>query len=302
VTSCLPPPPLAAGSAVDTAEVRRPRGASDAVSPAAVQALVRATFNAAASHFDDPSLFFWDHCGTRTVELAGVAPGSRVLDVCCGAGAAALPAARRVGPGGRVIGVDLAERLLARARAKARALGLDNVQFVEGDMNRLETADGSMDVVVCAFGLYYAHDAPAALAGLWRAVRPGGTLAVTTWGRRALEPASDMYLEAVAAERPDLDAGNALPWDHLNEPATLTKAFIAGGVPPPTIDHETLVHPLRAADFWNVVLGSGYRVAVDAMGPDAAERVRRALLQRLDREQVRAVVADVLYARATKHR
>ena len=175
-------------------------------SPGAVKALIRATFNAAAKYFDDAPLFFWDHCGTRTVELAGVAPGNRVLDVCCGTGASALPAAQRVGPTGRVVGVDLAEQLLVRARAKARERGLDNVEFTEGDMTRLDVADNSMDVVVCVLGLYFAQDQPSAVAELWRVVRPGGTLAVTTWGRRALEPANTMYLEAVAAERPDLDA------------------------------------------------------------------------------------------------
>jgi len=265
-----------------------------------VKALVRATFNAAARHFDDAPLFFWDHCGTRTVELAGVAPGDRVLDVCCGTGAAALPAAQRVGPSGRVVGVDLAEQLLVRARAKARARGLDNVRFVEGDMAHLDVTGNSMDLVTCVFGLYYAQDQASVLAELWRTVRPGGTLAVTTWGRRALEPANTMYLDALAAERPDLDGRGAMLWGRLDEPAALTKVFVDGGAAPPTIVHETLVHPLTADEFWTVVLGSGYRIAVDAIGPDAANRVRGVLRNRMDHEQVREVAADVLYARATK--
>jgi SAM-dependent methyltransferase len=271
------------------------------VSPGVVKALIRATFNAAARHFDDAPLFFWDRCGTRTVELAGVAPGDRVLDVCCGTGAAALPAAQRVGPSGRVVGVDLAEQLLVRARAKARARGLDNVRFVEGDMAHLDVVDNSMDVVTCVFGLYYAQEQASALAELWRTVRAGGTLAVTTWGRRALEPANTMYLDALGAERPDLDARGRMPWGHLDEPAALTEVFADAGAPPPTIVQETLVHPLTADDFWTVVLGSGYRIAVDAIGPDAANRVRSALRHRMDAEQVQEVTADVMYARAVKH-
>jgi ubiquinone/menaquinone biosynthesis C-methylase UbiE len=265
-----------------------------------VRSLIRETFNAAAEHFDDAVLFFWDHCGTRTVELAGVAPGARVLDVCCGTGASALPAAERAGPSGRVVGVDLAERLLTRARVKASARGLDNVRFIEGDMHHLDVADGSMDVVLCVLGLYYAQDPPSALAELWRTVRPGGTLAVTTWGRRALEPATTMYLEAVAAERPDLDSRHTPPWRRLDVPAALASVFVAGGAPPPTIVQETLVHPLRGSDFWTVVLGSGYRVGIDAMGPTAAERVRTALRRRMDEAGVRDLTADLLYARASK--
>jgi len=232
------------------------------------------------------------------VELAGVEPGNRVLDVCCGTGASALPAARRVGPTGRVVGVDLAEQLLVRARAKARERGLDNVEFAEGDMTRLDVADNSMDVVVCVLGLYFAQDQPSAVAELW--------LAVTTWGQRALEPANTMYLETVAAERPDLDldldldARHATIWGRLDEPAALTKVFLEAGASVPTIVQETMAHPLSADDFWTVVLGSGYRVAVDAIGPDAADRVRTALRLRMEQERVEELIADVMYARARK--
>ena len=281
---------------------RHPQTPSTRPSPGVVQAIIRTTFNAAAEHFDDAPLFFWDRCGTRTVELAGVAPGDRVLDVCCGSGASALPAAERAGPTGRVVGVDLAERLLVRARAKARERRLDNVRFVEGDMTNLEVADGSMDVVICALGLYYAQDQPSALAELWRTVRPGGTLAVTTWGRQALEPAQTMFLDALAAERPDLGRRQALPWDRLDQPAALTNVFLKGGAPPPTIVQETLVHPMGADDFWTVVLGSGYRISVDTMGPVAADRVRTALRQRMNQAQVQDLTSDFIYARVRKDR
>jgi ubiquinone/menaquinone biosynthesis C-methylase UbiE len=78
------------------------------------------TYNAAADHFDDGPLAFWDRYGRRTIERLALAVGASVLDVGCGSGASAIPAAATVGPQGRVLGVDLAERLLALARMKAR--------------------------------------------------------------------------------------------------------------------------------------------------------------------------------------
>jgi ubiquinone/menaquinone biosynthesis C-methylase UbiE len=75
-----------------------------------------ATYNAAADFYDHPVNAFWNRYGRRTVTRLVLAPGARVLDVCCGSGASALPAAEAVGPGGSVLGVDLAERLLELAR------------------------------------------------------------------------------------------------------------------------------------------------------------------------------------------
>src|ERR1700757_1094802 len=91
-------------------------------------------YNAAADFYDASPLSFWDYFGRRTIELASLQIGSRVLDVCCGTGASALPAAEAVGPNGQVIGLDLADQLLELARTKAVQRNLGNVEFELGDM------------------------------------------------------------------------------------------------------------------------------------------------------------------------
>src|SRR5258707_7530195 len=112
-----------------------------------------ATYNAAADSYDNPANSFWERFGRRTVERLHLAPGARVLDVCCGSGASALPAAEIVGPSGRVMGVDLAARLLDNARAKAKGRGLANVEFRSGDMLDLQIPE-RFDAVVCVFGIF----------------------------------------------------------------------------------------------------------------------------------------------------
>src|SRR3954452_19214816 len=101
-----------------------------------IKAVSTATYAAAADHFDDPALSFWDRFGRQTVARIGLHPGDRVLDACCGTGASALPAAHLVGAGGQVLGVDLAEPALVLARAKARAQGLTNVEFRAVDIEQ----------------------------------------------------------------------------------------------------------------------------------------------------------------------
>jgi len=140
------------------------------------------TYNAAADFYDASPLSFWDYFGRRTIELASIPIGSRVLDVCSGAGASALPAAEAVGQTGAVIGVDLAEELLKSARAKAIQRRLRNIEFEVGDMLSMRFPVASFDAVVCVFGIFFVPNMANAVSELWRRVRPGGKLAVTTWG------------------------------------------------------------------------------------------------------------------------
>src|SRR5437763_680430 len=98
---------------------------------------IAATYNAAADRHGHPSLTHWDYFGGRTVARLALRGGECVLDVCCGAGASALPAARAVGPAGRVIGIDLAETSLKLARGRVANEGLTNVEFRHADFDRV---------------------------------------------------------------------------------------------------------------------------------------------------------------------
>src|ERR1700750_1075341 len=116
------------------------------------------TYNAAADCFDASPLSFWEYFGRRTIELASLPIGSRVLDVCCGTGASVLPAAEIVGPTGKVTGVDLAKQLLELARAKAVQRRLGNIEFEVADMLSMRFPAASFDAVVCVFGIFFVPD------------------------------------------------------------------------------------------------------------------------------------------------
>src|SRR5499427_6974552 len=85
------------------------------------------TYGAAADHYGLASLGFWDRFGAATVTRLPLAAGDGVLDLCCGAGASAIPAARAVGPSGRVLGIDAAAPMVELARAEAARQGLANI-------------------------------------------------------------------------------------------------------------------------------------------------------------------------------
>ena len=266
----------------------------------AAKAQVAATYNAASDHFDDGPLAFWDKFGRRTIERLSLTAGSSVLDVGCGSGASALPAAELVGPSGQVIGVDLAEQLLSLARAKAAERGLNNVEFRVGDMTALGFPDGQFDAVISVFSIFFVEDMEKQVAELWRMVRPSGKLAITTWGPRVYEPAESAWWEAVRRERPDLYSTDN-PWDRIVEPSSLGQLLIDGGVADAEVvaeDGRQLLE--RPEDWWTVVLGSGNRGTMDEMTPDAAERVREENVRWAKDTGLTSIETNVMYAVATK--
>jgi demethylmenaquinone methyltransferase / 2-methoxy-6-polyprenyl-1,4-benzoquinol methylase len=154
----------------------------------------------------------------RAVDLARVGPGSRVLDVATGTGDLALELARRVAPGGEVVGSDFSEAMLARARAKARphgagalpdrdaAPGADagaeasilapggvNVRFEWGDALELPYEDSSFDAATVGFGARNFSDLARGLAEMARVVRPGGRVVVLEITSPTRPPLSIFY-------------------------------------------------------------------------------------------------------------
>jgi ubiquinone/menaquinone biosynthesis C-methylase UbiE len=116
------------------------------------------------------------------LDLAQVGPGKRVLDVACGTGEPALPAAKMVGPTGFVLATDMAPEMIEVAREKARAQGVANVEFRLVDGEELGVEPGSFDSVTCRFGIMFMPEPLKFFYQAYQALKPGGRIAVTVWG------------------------------------------------------------------------------------------------------------------------
>lgn len=260
----------------------------------------KSTYDAASDHYDDGANTFWARFGRRTIERLALQPGDRVLDACCGTGASALPAAERVGARGRVLGIDLSEKQLARARAKAHARGLAHVEFRRGDLLEPPRDLGPFDAVVCVFGIFCVPDMRGAVSALWSAVKPGGKLAITTWGPRFLEPGSSAFWSSIRAVRPELER-RFQPWDRLREPEELRQLLRESGCERIEAVAEPGTHPIATPDaWWSAVMGTGYRGTFEQLSADERERVRAENLEWVKRSHVRELEANVVFATARK--
>jgi arsenite methyltransferase len=108
--------------------------------------------------------------------LGRLSPGERVLDVGCGAGTDTLVAAQMVGPDGRVTGIDMTPEMLAKARRAATEMVAGNVDFAEGEVERLPFPDESFDVVISNGVIDLIPDKDAVFSELFRVLRPGGRI------------------------------------------------------------------------------------------------------------------------------
>jgi arsenite methyltransferase len=116
-------------------------------------------------------------CGVPTA-VANLHEGETVLDLGSGAGADVLISARRVGPSGTAIGVDMTDEMLELARRNALEAGVENVEFRKGYLERLPLADASVDVVISNCVINLSGDKPRALAEAARVLKPGGRFAI----------------------------------------------------------------------------------------------------------------------------
>lgn len=179
-----------------------------------------------------------------TVELAGVRPGERVLDLAGGTGDLALKFARKVGPEGEVVLADINPSMLERGRRRMLDAGLaGNLRYVLADAENLPFPDAHFDCITIAFGLRNVTDKDRALASMHRVLRPGGRLLVLEFSHPTapgLGPVYDLYSFKVMPLMGRLVARDADSYRYLAESIRMHP------------DQESLKGMMEAAGFERV--------------------------------------------------
>jgi len=175
---------------------------------------------------------FTTPAAARLVRFAGVRPGQRVLDVACGTGVVAVTAARL---GARVTGADFTPELLAQARESSSIAEL-NVDWNDADVEQLPFADQEFDVVLSQFGHMFAPRPAVAVAEMLRVLKPGGTIAFTTWPAESLVGRT-MALTMRYLPPPPPGVAPPLQW---GDPA-IVRERLGAAVRDLTFDRDTMV-------------------------------------------------------------
>lgn len=174
-------------------------------------------------------------CGNPTA-IASLKPGETVLDLGSGAGLDCFLSARQVGPAGRVIGVDMTDNMLKLARRNRVKVGLDNVEFRKGEIEKLPVADATVDVIISNCVINLSADKDAVFREAFRVLKPGGRLAVSDVVTRGEVPpdfreALDLWAGCLSGALDETDYARRLRAAgfvqvEITDPAALTGAEI----------------------------------------------------------------------------
>jgi ubiquinone/menaquinone biosynthesis C-methylase UbiE len=233
---------------------------------------IAGVYGRAAAHFGQVGPPFAQLTGSRLVELAGVEPGARVLDVACGRGAALFPAAAAVGPAGWVLGIDLAEPMVRETTAEVARRGLANAEVRVMDAEHLEIEDRSFDVVLCGFAVFFFPRLGVALREFGRVLRPGGRVGISQ--ARNIDPRwrweNALFAEHAAPTPPT-------PGQDLRAPGALVARLVdAGFVAGREVREEVEVEWRDADEWWAALWTHGTRSPLEEMAPDALARFEAA--------------------------
>ena len=223
--------------------------------------------------------------GERLAKLAQLQPGERVLDVACGAGAALVPAAGLVGPGGEAVGIDLSPRMVERARLAIAQDGLPQARAEVMDAAALSFPDASFDAVLCGFGLSALADPDAALVQWRRALGPQGRIAVSAWEDlvdRRWRWESELTNQLAREAPPELLETVGRRSRRYDDEGKLRAELEAAGFTEVSIERMDVEQTYASPEaWWEWVWSHGFRAFVEALPEPARERFRAAAFAHL---------------------
>lgn len=238
--------------------------------------LLKETFDTVATGYDSSALRFFPASAARMAALLGLRGDERVLDVACGTGHASLALARNL-PAGRVTAVDFSPGMLRQARDKAAAVKIDNIDFLERDMQALGFPDRSFDAAICAYGIFFVEDMDAQLAHIAATVKPGGKVMIANFQESYFRPLKELMAERLSGYgiQPQPQT-----WKRIASEAGCRRLFEQAGLTGVSVRAENLGYFLEsAAQWWDIVWNAGFRRMVSRLTPEDQTRFKGAHLE-----------------------
>ncbi|MGE0623187.1 MAG: class I SAM-dependent methyltransferase [Pseudomonadales bacterium] len=243
--------------------------------------LVAGLYDRASPIYDQVGSRQFSRFGNRLVELMGIQPRASVLDVGVGRGANLFPAAKRVGPKGRVVGIDISQGMLNEVDVAIRNMALTQASVKQMDGAALDFADETFDHLLCGYTIFWFNDLSQALKGFHRVLRTDGSLGISmfgggdprwAWYEELLRQYGDKYVKFTSL------GGN----DVNGKPEVLREALRNSGF----YDERILIESFEIVQtspegWWEEKWAHGSRAALEQMPPDIRDRFKTDAMAKL---------------------
>ena len=206
-------------------------------------------------------------------------PGDRLLDVACGTGALAIPAARQVAPSGQVIATDYSPCMAAEAEKEAKKHALSNITYACMEAQNLEFPDNSFDALTCGLALFFFPRMRKALAEMRRVLVAGGKLGLSLWGKGAIVPQWPILGETIREYRLRPVVPNPIAWKPQDIEALLTSA---GFSDIEVVEEQYDLSFREASEVWEFTLSVGpIEVMLEQLSENKRQEFIDAFLSRI---------------------
>jgi ubiquinone/menaquinone biosynthesis C-methylase UbiE len=240
------------------------------------KAMLKETFDTVSSGYDNRALRFFPESAKHLAACLDLRGDEKVLDVATGTGHAALALASRV-PHGRVTGVDFSPGMLDQARKKAASMNIQNVEFLERDMQDLGFPANHFDLAVCAFGIFFVDDMEAQLSHIAGAIKPGGQVVISGFQENLFHPLAEILFDRFArygVQKPPHT------WKRIATEAGCKELFSQAGLTDVRVEQRNVGYFLaNTEEWWDVVWNAGFRGMVNSLQPKDQERFKQEHLQ-----------------------
>jgi SAM-dependent methyltransferase len=181
---------------------------------------------------------------------------------------------------GRVTAVDFSSGMLDQARKKVSALNVNNVEFLERDMQNLGFPASLFDIAVCAFGIFFVEDMDAQLSRIVSAVRPGGRIMISCFEESYFYPLKEMFFARIEAYGV---SSHPQAWRRIANEAGCKDFFTKAGLKDIDVQKKNVGYNLRSAeDWWEIVWNAGLRRMVTRLTAEDQVRFKREHLQEVE--------------------